>query len=97
MRLETIEKLCCPFDKSDLNLRVVTKDEEDNILEGILSCASCNRVYPIITGIPIMSPDEYRDFEREQPMLEKWEKLLDEDQGEALESGHGNLKTIEKA
>ncbi|MDX1327456.1 MAG: Trm112 family protein, partial [Arenibacter sp.] len=87
--------LCCPFDKADLNLRVVTKDEEENILEGILSCASCNRVYPIITGIPIMSPDEYRDFELERPMLEKWEKLLDENQGEVLESSSEPMKTIE--
>ncbi|MGY3055276.1 uncharacterized protein YbaR (Trm112 family) [Pedobacter sp. UYEF25] len=77
MRRKTIEKLCCPFDKSDLTLRIITKDEQDEILEGILVCSGCNRVYPIVSGIPIMNPDEYRDFERERPMLEKWEKLLD--------------------
>lgn len=77
MKLETIEKLCCPFDKTDLTLQIITKDEQDDVLEGILSCAACLRVYPIVTGIPIMNPDEYRDFEREQPMLDKWEALLD--------------------
>lgn len=77
MRIETIEKLCCPFDKSDLTLRIITKDEHENIMEGILSCTDCKRAYPIVSGIPIMNPDEYRDFEREQPMIEKWEKFLD--------------------
>jgi len=81
MRLETIQKLCCPFDKADLTLSIITKDNQDSILEGILSCAGCNRVYPIITGIPIMSPDEYRDLKLEQPILEKWKKLLNGKQG----------------
>ncbi|MCM4167552.1 hypothetical protein KCTC52924_00948 [Arenibacter antarcticus] len=95
MRIETIEKLCCPFDKADLTLRIITKDEQDNILEGILSCADCNRVYPIVTGIPIMSPDEYRNFEREQPMLEKWEKLL-EGQEMEFKIVDGKIIAIEK-
>ena len=76
MRLETIKKLCCPFDKSDVTLRIITKDDHDNVLEGILSCATCSRIYPIVSGIPIMSPDEFRNFELEQPMLDKWEKFL---------------------
>lgn len=76
MRLETIKKLCCPFDKADLTLRVITRDDQDHILEGILSCTECNRLYPIVSGIPIMNPDEYRNFELEQPMLDKWEHIL---------------------
>lgn len=74
MKLSTIDKLCCPFDKSDLNLHVVTQDLEDNILEGLLSCTNCNRYYPIIKGIPIMNPDEYRELELEQPVLDSWQK-----------------------
>jgi len=75
MKLETIlNKLCCPFDKGDLNLEIVTQDIEENILEGILSCTECKRIYPIVKGIPIMNPDEYREFDMEKPMLEKWEK-----------------------
>lgn len=84
MRIETIHKLCCPFDKSDLTLSIITKNEQNNILEGMLSCADCQRVYPIVTGIPIMNPDEFRDFDRERPMLEKWEQLLESAQGEDI-------------
>lgn len=75
MKLETIlNKLCCPFDKADLTLDIVTQDIDENILEGILSCTECKRIYPIVKGIPIMNPDEYREFDMEKPMLEKWEK-----------------------
>ncbi|MFT6359946.1 MAG: hypothetical protein ACJA2S_001586 [Cyclobacteriaceae bacterium] len=95
MKLETIKKLCCPFDKSDLTLKIISNDEQDSILEGILSCASCNRVYPIIAGIPIMSPDEYRDFKLEQPMIEKWEKLLNGKQGKEFKISDGEIKAIE--
>jgi uncharacterized protein YbaR (Trm112 family) len=84
MRLETINKLCCPFDKSDLTLKIITRDEQDHILEGILSCADCNRIYPIVSGIPIMSPDEYRDSTFEQPLLDKWEKVLNENEAKEL-------------
>ena len=72
MRKETRYKLCCPFDKNDLELTVVTRSIDDAILEGILSCTSCNRVFPIISGIPIMNPDEYREFHLERPLLERW-------------------------
>lgn len=71
MKISTIEKLCCSFDKADLELTIVTKDIDGNIIEGILCCSSCNRVYPIVSGIPIMSPDEYREPKLEQPLLER--------------------------
>jgi uncharacterized protein YbaR (Trm112 family) len=95
MRKETIKKLCCPFDKSDLTLWTITEDEKDNVLEGILSCAACNRVYPIVSRIPIMSPDEYRDFKLEQPMLEKWEKFLNGKRGKEFKISDGKIKAIE--
>jgi uncharacterized protein YbaR (Trm112 family) len=72
MKIETINKLCCPFDKTDLDLTVVTKDTQENIIEGMLICKECKRIYPIVSGIPIMSPDEYREFKLEQPLLEEW-------------------------
>ena len=71
MRLETIEKLCCPFDKADLALTTTATDVEKNIIEGYLLCTQCQRIYPIAKGIPIMSPDEYRNFTLEQPLLER--------------------------
>lgn len=76
MKLKTVKKLCCPFDHADLELKIITRDASEDILEGILLCADCRRVYPIISGIPIMSPDKYREFKLEQPLLEKWNKFL---------------------
>lgn len=74
MKISTIEKLCCSFDKAELELTIVTKDIDGNIIEGILCCSNCNRVYPIVSGIPIMSPDEYREPKLEQPLLARWGK-----------------------
>ena len=76
MRSETIKKLCCPFDKEDLELTIISQDIDRNILQGILTCADCKRIYPIVQGIPIMSPDEYREFRLEQPLLDKWKGHL---------------------
>lgn len=76
MRPETIKKLCCPFDKEDLTLTEITKEINGNILEGFFVCTNCRRLYPIVKGIPIMSPDEFREFKLEQPLLERWEKHL---------------------
>jgi uncharacterized protein len=78
MKMETIEKLCCPFDKSDLKLHAVTKDEDGNIVQGLLSCQGCKRTFPIVYGIPIMTPDEYRAFDLERPLVEKMKKELHE-------------------
>ncbi len=80
MHLKTIEKLCCPFDKAELSLKAFVKDTEQNVLEGILTCSTCKRKYPIFYGVPIMAPDEYRQMELERPILEKWklEKKIDD-------------------
>lgn len=77
MQLKTIEKLCCPFDKSNLELQVLAKDTAQNIIEGILTCSTCQRKYPIIYGVPIMAPDEYRQLQLEQPIVEKWKLEYD--------------------
>ena len=71
MQRKLLEKLCCPFDKSDLKLVVIT-EQDGEIYEGLLICPECNRYYPIIYGLPIMTPDEYRQKELEAPVMEKW-------------------------
>lgn len=76
MRLHTIDKLCCPFDKANLDLTTITKDLEENVLEGFFVCEDCKRIYPIVSGVPIMSPDEYREFKLETPILERWASHL---------------------
>lgn len=77
MRKKLIEKLCCPFDKDDLELKVIAKDINENILEGYMTCKSCLRIYPIIKGIPIMTPDEYREPALEEPLMEHWKQHLE--------------------
>ena len=71
MKISLLDKLCCPQDKSDLKLQIF-KQCEDEIVEGLFTCQTCKRYYPIIYGIPIMTPDEYRQKELETPLLEKW-------------------------
>jgi uncharacterized protein len=71
MKKTFVSKLCCPFDKSDLQLKVVN-EVDDEIREGLLTCSVCNRYFPIVYGIPIMSPDEYREQSLEDPLLQKW-------------------------
>lgn len=80
MNYNTIKnKLCCPFDKSDLTLQIITIVEETkNVVEGVLTCQDCQRIYPIISGIPIMLPDEFREKSLEKPLLEKWNNFIDE-------------------
>lgn len=75
MEKRIINKMCCPFDHSELNLKIF-KEENDIVIEGLFTCVKCNRYYPIITGIPIMSPDEYREPEFERAFLEKWHNEL---------------------
>jgi uncharacterized protein YbaR (Trm112 family) len=86
MRIETIKKLCCSFDKADLQLTVISKDVQENIIEGTLFCKECRRIYLIVSGIPIMSPDEYREFRLEQPLLQRWIKNKVSDNFRLMES-----------
>lgn len=76
MKKDFINKLCCPFDKDDLDLKVFVEGTEGEIIEGLFTCKKCNRYFPIVSGIPIMTPDEYRQQQLEAPILKKWiEKL----------------------
>lgn len=71
------------MDKSDLEMHVFHIDvDEDEILEALLTCPHCNRYYPVIYGIPIMTPDEYREKSLEAPILERWG--LEPETGEAM-------------
>ena len=69
-----LHKLCCPFDRSALRLVILEKDTAGNVLEGELSCGACTRRYPIIAGIPVLVPDEYRDFTLEENFWARWRR-----------------------
>lgn len=72
MRKALLDKLCCPIDKKDLSLQVFKENEDGSVQEGLLRCTACQRYYPIIYGLPILSPDEYREKSLEAPVLKKW-------------------------
>ncbi len=76
MKPTLVHKLCCPFDKQDLQLTIVKQDSDQNIIEGLLTCETCRRYYPIVYGIPIMNPDEYREKQLEEPILQRWSNQL---------------------
>ncbi len=76
MRLKTIQKLCCPLDKHDLTLRIIRQDLDQKVWEGMLTCTHCGREYPIIHGVPVMAPDEYRQPVLEKPVVDRWKESL---------------------
>jgi uncharacterized protein YbaR (Trm112 family) len=51
-----ISLLCCPKCHGTLSLSVA-KEIEDDVIEGVLTCRSCTRDYPIRNGIPDMLVD----------------------------------------
>lgn len=72
MKKDFLNKLCCPFDKDDLDLKIFVEGTEGEIIEGLFTCKKCKRYFPIVSGIPIMTPDEYRQQQLEAPILMKW-------------------------
>ncbi len=79
MKRSLLDKLCCPVDKHELNFQLFAQLENGDIMEGLLTCPSCKRYYPIVYGIPIMTPDEYREKALEEPILKKWGLQLEEE------------------
>ena len=59
MKNKLLELLVCPFCKSHLNIKIKSKFNEE-IIKGELIC-KCNKVFPIIKGIPRML-----DFNKKQ-------------------------------
>ncbi|MCG8387901.1 MAG: hypothetical protein MJA30_20280 [Cytophagales bacterium] len=72
MKKSLVHKLCCPIDKSELDLQIFKQDEQGEITDGLFTCTHCKRYYPIIYGLPIMTPDEYREKSLEAPILQHW-------------------------
>ena len=60
MKRDLMDILCCPVHKTDLKL-TVKKENEDEILEGDLYCATCDFHYPIEEGIPNLLPPEMHE------------------------------------
>jgi len=60
MKQDLMDILVCPLDKHELELTVET-EEEDEILEGQLTCTDCGEIYPIEDGIPNLLPPDMRE------------------------------------
>ncbi|KAF1078679.1 methytransferase partner Trm112 [Methanogenium sp. MK-MG] len=62
MKTETIEILCCPVCRGDLELTatetVETESGATDVVVGILRCGACGIDYPIADGIPNLLPPE---------------------------------------
>ena len=50
MKRKTLDMLCCPHCRVELDLH--TLEAGENIEEGELACRGCSRIYPIHAGIP---------------------------------------------
>ena len=60
MKESLMDILCCPLDKSELELEIIREDDEE-ILEGRLVCTECGETYPIEDGIPNLLPPDMRE------------------------------------
>ena len=59
MKRELMDILACPVCKGPLQLSVTREDEEE-IVEGSLTCEACSEIYPIEDTIPNLLPPELR-------------------------------------
>jgi uncharacterized protein YbaR (Trm112 family) len=55
MKKDIIDILCCPNCKGELELNI-SKEENDDIIEGTFTCKKCKSNYPIKDGIPNLLP-----------------------------------------
>lgn len=85
MTKDLYDKLACPYDKrAPLELSVFRADGE-TIVQGLLECGECRRYYPILGGIPVLMPDDFRDAALEAPFMLRWREQI----GDRLGKGTG--------
>ena len=59
MRKDLVDILCCPICKEEVELKI-TKEEEDVVITGTLTCTKCGEEYQIEDEIPNMLPPNLR-------------------------------------
>ncbi|MFT4945519.1 MAG: hypothetical protein ACI9K3_001467 [Halovenus sp.] len=57
---DLMDILCCPLDKSELELAVDDREDEE-VVTGTLTCTECDTTYPIEDSIPNLLPPDMRD------------------------------------
>ena len=60
MKEDLMDVIVCPLDKQDLELAVDEREDEE-IVDGTLTCTECGETYPIEDGIPNLLPPDMRD------------------------------------
>jgi SAM-dependent methyltransferase len=65
MKYRLLELLVCPeCPDAELELQAFRLDPEQSpqeVLDGILTCARCGKLYPVVAGIPRLLPDSYHE------------------------------------
>ena len=56
-----MDVICCPLDKSTLELDVDDEADDREVLAGTLTCTECGETYPIEDGIPNLLPPDMRE------------------------------------
>ena len=56
MKPRLLELIACPECKKDLHLEVFSRNDDESIIDGMLTCSGCNNRYPIIDAIPRLLP-----------------------------------------
>jgi len=60
MKEGLLEIISCPYnEESHLEMKV-KKKENDEIIEGVLICKKCERIFPIIREVPYLMPDDLK-------------------------------------
>jgi len=75
MKRRLLDILACPICKHH-PLDLMIFQEKDEIEEGMLTCSSCGRWYPIIETIPHMLPDDLREYKDDTDFLIKWKEKV---------------------
>lgn len=77
MKRRLMDILACPIDKH-YPLELYVFEEKEEITEGLLVCAKCNRWYPISDEIPQMLPDDLREAKEDLEWLRRWKAQVPE-------------------
>ncbi len=60
MKESLLDIVCCPVDKSELELEDAERDEGE-VVDGRLVCTECGEAYPVEDGIPNLLPPDMRE------------------------------------
>lgn len=97
MRYRLTELISCPNCKNSLGC-IGFKEEGSEIIDGILTCSSCGRWYPIIDGIPRLLQDWLEHCSKSREFIKKYEdKIPDTSINSSKDSFTGLQKKTSKS